>query len=291
MMMMRIRRLVAYAAAVGLLTAGAVGVSMEVAHANFANLCSGTGTTPSCTLTSTITSPSAITVTVTATTNELATVKWTVSCTDNNGSAQTSAPISAMTPITAASLTPLPSTVDGQCAVTAAVSLAADTAGNSMNAELDYTPAVSPTATTTATPTPTPTSTSSSPPVHPIKGYDGKCISDKGNSSANRTKIIIWTCSGSDQAENWKFSNGEFVHNGKCLNDQGNGGNRSKVILYTCNGASNEKWLQLANGELELKAHGGSLCLNDPRSSTRNGTQLIVYTCNVNDANEKWSLP
>ena len=45
-MMLRIRRLVAYAAVTGLLAAGAVGVSMEVAHANFAYLCSGSGTTP-----------------------------------------------------------------------------------------------------------------------------------------------------------------------------------------------------------------------------------------------------
>jgi hypothetical protein len=289
-MMLRIRRLVAYAAAAGLLAAGAVSVSVEVAQANFANLCSGSGTTPSCTLTATITSPSAITVTVTATTNELATVKWTVSCTDNNGSAQTTAALSSMTPITAASLTPLPSTADGQCNVTAAVSLAASTASNPMNAELDYTPSGSPTATPTPTPTPTPTSTAAGPPVHPIKGFDGKCVSDKGNSSANRTKIIIWNCSGTDQAENWKFSNNEFIHNGKCLNDQGNAGIRGKVILYTCNGASNEKWLELANGELELRSHGGNLCLDDPRSSTTNGTQLILYTCNDN-ANQKWKLP
>ena len=289
-MMLRIRRLVAYAAVTGLLAAGAVGVSMEVAHANFAYLCSGSGTTPSCTLTATIASPSAITVSVTATTNELATVKWTVSCTDSNGSAQTSAPFSSMTPITNANLTPLPSTADGQCNVTAVVSLAASTASNSMNAVLDFTPAASATVTPTPTPTASSTSPAAGPPVHPIKGFDGKCVSDKGNSSANRTKIIIWNCSGTDQAENWKFSNNEFIHNGKCLNDQGNGGIRSKVILYTCNGASNEKWLELANGELELKGHGGNLCLDDPRSSTTNGTQLILYTCTDN-ANQKWKLP
>ena len=126
--------------------------------------------------------------------------------------------------------------------------------------------------------------------MHPIKGFDGKCVSDKGNRSANRTKIIIWTCSGTDQAENWKFSNNEFIHNGKCLNDQGNAGIRGKVILYTCNGASNEKWLELANGELELQSHGGNLCLDDPRSSTTNGTQLILYTC-TDTANQKWKLP
>jgi hypothetical protein len=80
------------------------------------------------------------------------------------------------------------------------------------------------------------------------------------------------------------------VHNGRCLNDQGNGGSRSKVILYACNGGSNEKWSELANGELKLQAHGGTLCVDDPRSSTKNGTQLIVYTC-TDSANQQWKLP
>ena len=36
-----------------------------------------------------------------------------------------------------------------------------------------------------------------------------------------------------------------------------------------------------------LKSHGGTLCLDDPRSSTKNGTQLIVYTCK-DSANQRW---
>ena len=115
-------------------------------------------------------------------------------------------------------------------------------------------------------------------------------MDDKGNSSANGTAIVIWSCSGSDQAENWQFSNGEFVHNGKCLNDKASGGSGSKVILYSCNGGSNEKWSELANGELKLQAHGGTLCLDDPRSSTKNGTALIVYTCH-DTSNQQWKLP
>ncbi len=126
--------------------------------------------------------------------------------------------------------------------------------------------------------------------MHPVVGFDGKCMDDKGNSSANRAAIVIWSCSGSDQAENWKFSNGEFIHNNKCLNDQGNAGSGGHVILYSCNGGSNEKWSELANGELKLKAHGGTLCVDDPRSSTKNGTQLIVYTCH-DSANQQWKLP
>jgi Ricin-type beta-trefoil lectin domain len=304
-MMRRIRRLVAYAAATGLLVAGAVSVSMEVAHAS--PLCSGASPNFQCTLTNTYIWPVALSVQVTDTastpTSENVTVSWTatgISCTNGNNGTQTE-PAGAdagATPLTGVTgALPLPAAAtDGRCTVTVTVAVSPASLQSNpstftptpFSAVLHYTPSGSLTA--TPTPTPTPTSTASGPPVHPIKGFDGKCVSDKGNSSANRTKIIIWTCSGTDQAENWKFSNNEFIHNGKCLNDQGNGGIRSKVILYTCNGASNEKWLELANGELELQGHGGNLCLDDPRSSTTNGTQLILYTCK-DTANQQWKLP
>ena len=304
-MMRRIRRLIAYAAVTGLFAAGAVGVSMEVAHAS--PLCSGASPTFQCTLTNTYIWPVALSVQVTDTastpTSENVTVSWTatgISCTDNTYGTQTEpagADAGATSVINGA--LPLPAAAtDGSCTVTVAVAVSPKSAQSNpstftptpFSAVLVYTPSGAATPTPTPTPTASSTSPAAGPPVHPIKGFDGKCVSDKGNRSANRTKIIIWTCSGTDQAENWKFSNNEFVHNGKCLNDQGNGGIRSKVILYTCNGASNEKWLELANGELELQGHGGNLCLDDPRSSTTNGTQLILYTC-TDAANQKWKLP
>jgi hypothetical protein len=301
-MMRGIRRLVAYAAATGLLVAGAVSVSLEVAHASLSPPCHGnSGDSNTCSLTRTYIWPVALSVDVTDDNNtastpisENVTVSWTasgISCTDNTyGTQKEPAGADAgATPFTGT--LPLPkAAADGTCTVTVTIGLSQTQASGftptPFSAVLDYTPSSSP----TPTPTPTPTSTSSGPPVHPIKGFDGKCVSDKGNSSANRAKIIIWNCSSTDQAENWTFSNNEFSHNGKCMNDQGNGGIRSKVILWTCNGASNEKWNELANGELQLQGHGGTLCLDDPRSSTTNGTQLILYTC-TDAANQKWSLP
>jgi hypothetical protein len=283
-MMRGIRRLVAYAAVAGLLVAGAVGTSLEVAHADtVATTCEANSANGfHCPLDATITSPGSISITVTPDSGtEAVNVSWTVTCADSTGSQPSEgATDNAATPLTVP-LAPLPPTADGQCTVDASATVVSTLKVKiEFTAEVTYGPAGS-------------TSTSTSPssaPVHPIKGFDGKCVDDKRNSSANGAKVILWTCSGSDQAENWKFSNNEFIHNGKCLNDQGNGGIRSKVILYTCNGASNEKWLELANGELELRGHGGNLCLDDPRSSTTNGTQLILYTC-TDAANQQWKLP
>jgi hypothetical protein len=136
-------------------------------------------------------------------------------------------------------------------------------------------------------PSPTP-SPSASVPL--IKGYGGKCLDDKGNSSANRTEVILWTCSGSDSAEGWKFSNGELVHNGKCANDRANGGSGTKLILWTCNRSAVETWAHTgSDGEFVLTSRShGKLCLTDPGYSTANRTQLTVSTCR-NTSNQHWT--
>jgi Ricin-type beta-trefoil lectin domain len=292
-MMRGIRRLVVYTAVSGLLAAGAIGATMEVAHANFAALCDGnSGNSYACTLQANISDPTDISVSGTVDADEDIALTWTISCTDNNTAVTqpqvTTGGITGEVTTAAAvtqDLSPLPSTADGQCAVTANVSVpTTDTTPAGFSANLDYTPGTSATASASPGPSPVPAS------VHPIKGFDGKCVDDNGNSSANRAKVQIWSCGANDQAENWKFSSNELIHNGKCLNDQGNAGSGGHVILYSCNGGSNEKWSELANGELKLQSHGGAYCLDDPRSSTTNGTQLIVYTCH-DSANQKWSLP
>ena len=149
-------------------------------------------------------------------------------------------------------------------------------------------PPVAATTCAPAPPTPTPSPTTPSGPVHLYKGLGGECLDDAGNSSANRAKVIIWSCNSHDRAQGWTYSGGRLVHNGLCANDQRYGGNGSKVILYTCNGGANEIWTHRANGEFVLKANGGKYCLDDPASSTRNGTQLIVWTCK-DSANQRWT--
>jgi hypothetical protein len=312
----RIRRLVVCGAVTGLLAAGAAGATMELAHADTpVTSCDGfqsaTSTAYKCTLSTgsatAISDPSAITVGVTDDTSgytETVGINYTVNCTDTtNGELQTASAPAEQTPVTL-NLS-LPASADGTCNVSATVtspstsstdcptptgnvgpspspSPSASVCPDDFSATLSYTPA------SAASPSPSATSTTSS--VHPVKGFDGKCLDDKGNSSSNRAEVVIWSCSGSDQAENWQYSSSEFKHNGKCLNDQGNGGIRSKVILWSCDGAANEKWSELANGEIRLQSHSNKLCLDDPGYSTKNGTQLIVYTCKVS-SNQKWSLP
>jgi hypothetical protein len=53
---------------------------------------------------------------------------------------------------------------------------------------------------------------------------------------------------------------------------------------------SNEPWTHNSRGQYVLRAHGNTFRLHDPGHSTRNGAELIVYTCN-NRSNQHWSLP
>ena len=137
----------------------------------------------------------------------------------------------------------------------------------------------------------TPAKTLPAPVVVPlVKGYSGLCLDDLKNSSANRTKVVLWGCYSADTAEAWTFTNGELQHNGKCANDQGNGGSGTKVILWACNGSSNEKWSHTgSDGEFVLNstAHG-HLCLTDPGYSKANRTQAIVYTCH-DTSDQHWT--
>jgi hypothetical protein len=316
-MMRGIRRLAVCTAATGLLAAVALGINIETAHADTTS-CDGTQAATAsayeCDLSETsISDPSQITISVSDDTSgytEAVVINYTVSCTDTaNGNSDTAGAPSEETPVTL-DLT-LPESADGTCTVDAtitspSVSSSASPACPTPSSTVGPSPQPSPTASlcpddftaslsytagtasASASASASATSTATAASVDGFKGYKGMCVDDNGNSSSNRAKIQIWTCGSGDKAEAWTFSNDELTHNGKCANDQGDGGSGTKVILYSCSSAGNDKWSELSNGEFKLKAHSGTLCLNDPRSSTKNGTQLIVYKC-TDSANEKWS--
>ena len=209
-------------------------------------------------------------MTVTSSPDQQVFVAWDTTCSEGLSAGGSSGTFTAQTPVTRTISHPY--SQPDSCIVSADAQLQAG--GNSVHVSLAYSQ--------TAPPPP--------PAVHEVKGYSGMCADDTGNSSALRTKIVIWKCNSNDAAQSWKYSDDELVHNGKCMNDKASGGSGSPVILYTCTSAVNDLWTHNSHGEYVLKAHGGTLCLDDPGYSKRNGTQLIVYTCK-NSANQRWSLP
>ena len=257
------RRLGVGVAVTCMLAFGGVVVSSTAAKAGTIASCSKSGILATCAVTGAPSNPITITATVTSSPDE-AEISWSINCTQFTNQASSSGSFTGKTPF--GHTMPHPFSRPDECGVV--VTAALDHGVGSIHMTVSW---------------------SSTPPPTAIKGYGGKCADDTGNSSAERNKIQIWSCTGG-AAQNWAFSNGELVHNGMCLNDQASGGSGSKVMLWACDRAPNELWTHNSRGQYVLRDHGNTLCLDDPGHSTRNGTQLIVYTCN-NGSNQHWSLP
>ena len=266
-----------------MLTVGAITASMTAAAANVAGFCDGSAPGAKCTVTETITAPTAVTVVAAAGAGK-PTIAWSATCTLDGATSSPAGGTTGPSPLTVP--VTLPITDPASCKVSATVSLPTTDTTNALSVAMTYTP----TASASPTPSSSPSSQAPTSSGHVIMGYDDKCLDDAGNSSANRAKVQIWNCDTFDKAQLWTYSSGELIHNGLCANDQAWGGNGTKVILYTCNHALNELWTYHSNGQYVLNAKGYKLCLDDPASSTRPGTRLIVYTCK-GSANQRWTKP
>ncbi len=272
--------------------------------------CTSSTTVPiSCSITdadqgTTINTPSAVQALVTLDTSDNAKtadqyilVTYQMYCTESSASGTTTNPTTTPvaivlgTPVTVnlalPSTTPTPDsciveTLTAELEAGSSATAATDATSGSFTMALEYTPGSGSSSSSSTSPTTTHVST--------VSGYGGKCVDDRGNSSSNKTEIIIWGCNSSDSAQGWTFSGGELKHNNHCANIQGNGGSGSKLILWSCTGASNEKWFH-SSSDGEYVSAGtahGLLCVDDPGYSKSNGTQLIVYKCH-NTANQHWS--
>jgi Ricin-type beta-trefoil lectin domain len=122
-----------------------------------------------------------------------------------------------------------------------------------------------------------------------ITGYQGLCVDDYAASSADGTKVDLYTCNGTG-AQQWTVaSDGTLQTNGKCLDITGASTSDGALIeLWDCNGGGNQVWQAQPDGELLNPASGK--CLDDPGFNTTPGTQLELWDCNAG-ANQIWTLP
>ncbi|GAA2333670.1 ricin-type beta-trefoil lectin domain protein [Dactylosporangium salmoneum] len=120
-----------------------------------------------------------------------------------------------------------------------------------------------------------------------ITGYGGKCVDVAGASTANGTKIQLYTCNGTT-AQQWTVgTDGTLRALGKCLDvAAASSANGTKVQLYDCNGTAAQQWAAGADGSLQSLGK----CLDATGPSSADGTQLQIWTC-TSAANQRWTLP
>ncbi|WP_067508375.1 PQQ-dependent sugar dehydrogenase [Actinoplanes sp. TFC3] len=122
--------------------------------------------------------------------------------------------------------------------------------------------------------------------IGPVRGQAGKCLDVAGASTADGTKVQLYTCN-STGAQTWTVTPGGTIKAlGKCLDVAGNATqNGTKVQLYTCNGTGAQNWSAQSDGSLRGVASGR--CLDVPSAD---GQQLRLWDC-LGAANQKWVLP
>jgi type 1 glutamine amidotransferase len=124
------------------------------------------------------------------------------------------------------------------------------------------------------------------PRVGPITGVAGKCADVSGGSSADGTKVQLWTCHGG-AGQRWTLNGTTVRALDKCLTVAGTA-NGGLVQLSTCTGAAAQSWTPGAGGALVNQQSGR--CLDANGGSSADGTQLIVWTCH-GGTNQRWTLP
>lgn len=118
----------------------------------------------------------------------------------------------------------------------------------------------------------------------------GKCLDDKGNSSAAGAVVDAWDCNGT-AAQKWTYySDGTIRINGKCLSLQ----STSYIDIETCDASASQEWDTTTYGQLrslQPDPPGGS-CLTDATGATTNGVQLQGESCDDPTAGRtEWTLP
>jgi hypothetical protein len=119
-----------------------------------------------------------------------------------------------------------------------------------------------------------------------ITGIGGRCVDITGGSSADGTPIELWSCTGGNN-QNWVRASDGTVHAlFRCLTANGTG-NGAPVVLSSCTGGAGQQWTA-SNGALVNPASGR--CLDATGGSSAAGTKLELWTC-TGAANQAWTLP
>ncbi|MDH6589781.1 type 1 glutamine amidotransferase [Streptomyces sp. SAI-133] len=122
-----------------------------------------------------------------------------------------------------------------------------------------------------------------------VKGVNGKCLDVDNASTADGTKVQLWTCNGTG-AQKWTIAaDGTVQALGKCLDVSGGGSaDGTKVQLWTCNGSGAQKWAPQADGT--VRNPQSAKCLDASGGTWNDGTPVHLWTCHTGP-NQKWILP
>ncbi|WP_346780019.1 RICIN domain-containing protein [Streptomyces sp. S3(2020)] len=121
-----------------------------------------------------------------------------------------------------------------------------------------------------------------------IRGQaSGRCLDVMDGSTAERTPLQIWDCSGAAR-QRWRLaSDGTVRALGMCMDvDGGSRDDGATIQLTSCNGTGAQQFrLNAAHDLVNVQA---DKCVDVKDLGTGNGTRVQLWTCTGSD-NQKWS--
>ncbi|MFE4816996.1 RICIN domain-containing protein [Streptomyces sp. NPDC056704] len=137
-------------------------------------------------------------------------------------------------------------------------------------------------------PKPSSSATRNTTPGVRIRGIaSGRCVDVTGGSTAERTPLQIWDCSGTGR-QSWRFaSDGTVRALGMCMDvDGGSRDDGAAIQLVSCNATGAQQFrLNAAHDLVNVQA---DKCVDVKDVATGNGARLQLWSCNGAD-NQKWS--
>ncbi|SNX66208.1 ricin-type beta-trefoil lectin protein [Streptomyces sp. TLI_55] len=115
----------------------------------------------------------------------------------------------------------------------------------------------------------------------------GRCLDVTDGSTAERTPLQIWDCSGAAR-QRWRLaSDGTVRALGMCMDvDGGSRDDGATIQLTTCNGTGAQQFhLNAAHDLVNVQA---DKCVDVKDQLTTNGTRIQLWTC-TGSQNQKWS--
>ncbi|MEU6867498.1 RICIN domain-containing protein [Streptomyces sp. NPDC046876] len=115
-----------------------------------------------------------------------------------------------------------------------------------------------------------------------MTGLAGKCLDVEGGSTADGTRVQLWSCK-DVKAQKWRLTDNTVRALGKCLT-----ADNGQARIAACDGSDKQKFVYRP-GDKTLYNQAANACVDVPGGNTADGTDLLVYACN-GGTNQQWAF-
>jgi hypothetical protein len=125
------------------------------------------------------------------------------------------------------------------------------------------------------------------------------CVADSGTATTGGHLIDLQPCANTSPAMQWLPRSDGSLYNpatGWCLTDPGGSTTAStQLIDGTCSASASQQWTipytrPAVPGAIQSKLTSATMCISDGGAGTANGTEIVIWQCVADDAENDWTV-